>query len=140
MSAKSLPAGHHTAGPYLIVRNAASALDFYNKAFGAAELMRLTGPHGKIVHAEVQVGDSPIMIAEENPEWGNHTPQSSAGSSGHIHLFVDDVDQVAQRAVAACAKLLVPVRDQFYGDRSGRVIDPFGHIWRMFRSRRCIGV
>jgi PhnB protein len=129
MTARSVPVGHHTATPYLIVKNAAGAIEFYKKAFGAAELMRLADPNGRIAHAEIQIGDTPVMLTEEVPEWGNYSPHSSAGLAGHIHLYLDNVDEVAERAVAAGAKLLVPVSDQFYGDRSGRVADPFGYIW-----------
>jgi PhnB protein len=113
----------------LIVKNAAGAIEFYKKAFGATELMRLADPNGRIAHAEIRIGDTPVMLTEEVPEWGNFGPQSSAGSAGHIHLYLDNVDEVAERAIAAGAKLLVPVGDQFYGDRSGRVADPFGYIW-----------
>jgi PhnB protein len=126
---RSVPAGKHSATPYLIVQDAARAITFYIGAFGAAELMRLTTPQGKIVHAEVQIGDSPIIVADEVPEWGNRSPMSSPGSSSYVHLYVEDVDAVVDRAVTLGAKLLVPVGDQFYGDRSGRLLDPFGYIW-----------
>ena len=129
MAATSVPAGHHTATPYLIVRNASRAIEFYNKGLGAKELWRLADANGRIAHGEIKVGDSVIMLADEVPEWGNFSPQSSDGSPGHVHLYVDDVDAVVERAVAAGAKLLVPVSDQFYGDRSGRLLDPFGHVW-----------
>jgi PhnB protein len=129
MTPKSVPLGHHTATPYLIVRNAVGAIEFYKNAFGATELMRLTDPKGRIAHAEIQIGDTPVMLTEEVPEWGNFSPQSFAGSASHIHLYLDNVDEVTARAVAAGAKLLVPVSDQFYGDRTGRVADPFGHVW-----------
>ena len=129
MQATSVPTGHHTATPYLIVRNASRAIEFYNQAFGARELWRLADANGRIAHAEFQVGDSVVMLTDEVPEWGNFSPQSSVGSSGHIHLYVSDVDAVAQRAVAAGAKVVIPVNDQFYGERSGRLMDPFGHVW-----------
>jgi PhnB protein len=129
MTAEHVPAGHHTATPYLIVRDATRAIDFYIQAFQATELMRLADPGGRLAHAEIQIGDSPIMLADEVPEWGNYSPQSFAGSAGHIHLYVEDVDALVGRAVAAGAKVLIPVADRFYGDRGGRLADPFGHIW-----------
>lgn len=128
--AKPIPDGFHTATPYLMVRDAAGAIEFYKKAFGAAELTtRLTDPSGKVMHAEIKIGDSPVMIADEFPEWGNRSPQSLGGTPVIIALYVEDVDTLASGAVAAGAKLLIPVADQFYGDRSGRLADPFGHIW-----------
>ena len=126
---KPIPEGFHTATAYLNVRDAARALEFYKKAFGAKELMRLVGPGGKVLHAEIKIGDSVIMIAEEVEEWGNLSPQTLGGSPVRIVLYVEDVDALARQAVAAGAKLLVPVADQFYGDRSGRLQDPFGHLW-----------
>ena len=129
MTTGTVPSGFHAATPYLVVKNAAAAIDFYKTAFGAVELMRLVGPGGVIAHAEIKIGDSPVMLADENPDWGNFSPQSPHGSSGHIHLYVADVDAVFGRAVSAGAKMLIPVADQFYGDRGGRLADPFGHIW-----------
>lgn len=126
---KPVPEGFHTLTPYLTVRDAARAIEFYKQAFAAKELGRLKDPSGKIVHAEIRIGDSPVMLAEESPEWGNHSPQSLGGTTVTIHLYVEDVDAVAARAVAAGAKVLIPVADQFYGDRSGRLADPFGHVW-----------
>lgn len=126
---KPIPEGYHTATPYLNVRDAARAIEFYKKGLGAKELMRLVGAGGKVLHAEIKIGDSVIMIAEEVPEWGNQSPQSLGGSPVRIVLYVEDVDALARQAVAAGAKLLVPVADQFYGDRSGRLQDPFGHLW-----------
>lgn len=124
-----IPKGFHTATPSLIARDAASALEFHKKAFEARELMRLTDPSGKIGHAEIKIGDSRIMLADENPEFGNRSPQSLGGSPVSIHLYVEDVDALARQAVAAGAKVLIPVADQFCGDRGGRLEDPFGHIW-----------
>jgi PhnB protein len=129
---KSIPEGYYTATPYLIVKEAARAIDFYKKAFGATELMRLPQPDGKIAHAEIKIGNSPIMLADEAPEaaaLGARSPQTLGNSSVIIALYVDDVDAMARQAVAAGAKLLIPVKDQFYGDRSGRLLDPFGHVW-----------
>ncbi len=127
--ARHIPEGYHTATPRLIVRDASGAIEFYKKAFGATELMRLKMPDGRIGHAEIRIGDSRIMIADDIPEYGHRSPQSLGGSPVVIYLYVEDVDAVARQAVAAGAKLLIPVSDQFYGDRSGRLADPFGHIW-----------
>lgn len=126
---KPIPEGYHTATPYLSVRDAVAAMTFYKKAFGARETMRLTDPSGKIAHGEFIIGNSPFMITDEFPEWGNRSPQSLGGSPIVIALYVEDVDAFVARAVAAGADLLIPVADQFYGDRSGRLADPFGHIW-----------
>jgi PhnB protein len=129
MACNPIPDGYHTATPYLMVQGAANAIEFYKKAFGAKELMRMADPSGKIAHAEVQIGDSRIMLADENQEWGNKSPQSLGGSPVFIALYVKDVDATISQAVAAGAKVLIPVADQFYGDRTGRLVDPFGHIW-----------
>ncbi len=127
---KPIPEGFHAVTPYIGVRDAARAIDFYKKAFGATELPgRLADASGKILHAEIRIGDSTIMLAEESLEWGNHSPQSLGGSSVRLALYVEDVDALASRALSAGAKLLSPVEDQFYGDRSGRLEDPFGHVW-----------
>jgi PhnB protein len=126
---KPIPDGYHAVTPALVVRDAARAMEFYKAAFGAQERMRMAGPGGKIVHAEMTIGDSVIMVADEFPEWGNLSPESLKGSPVRMGLYVEDVDAVANRAVAAGAKVLIPVADQFYGDRSGRLADPFGHIW-----------
>jgi PhnB protein len=127
--AKPVPDGYHTVTPYLIVRGAAKALDFYKQAFGATELFRMPQPDGRIGHAEIQIGDSRIMLADEHPEMGIRGPASLKGSSVMILLHVDNVDAAASRAIGAGAKVLRPVKDQFYGDRSGTFEDPFGHIW-----------
>src|SRR5262245_25842974 len=126
---KAIPEGYHTATPYLIVRNAAHAIEFYKKAFGATELMRMAEPNGRIGHAEIKVGDSPIMLADEVPEMGFRSPESLGGSPVSILLYVEEVDAVFNQAVAAGAKVQRPVADQFYGDRTGGVTDPFGHVW-----------
>ena len=126
---KPIPEGYHTVTPYLIVAGAAAALAFYKKAFGATESMRLTGPGGKIGHAEIRIGDSHVMLADEVPEIGARGPRSFGGSPVTIFLYVEDVDATVDRAVAAGGKLVRPVKDQFYGDRSGGVEDPFGHVW-----------
>jgi len=124
-----IPGGYHTVTPYLIVKDGTSALDFYHRAFGAAELMRMPGPGGKIMHAEIRIGDSRIMLAEEFPEMGAVSPQSLNGSPVGIVLYVEDVDALFARAVAAGGKMERPVQDQFYGDRSGTLLDPSGHRW-----------
>ena len=126
---KPIPEGYHTATPYLIVKGAARAIDFYTKAFGAKEMMRMAQPDGRIGHAEIKIGDSPIMLADEFPDIGARSPQSLGGSPVSILLYVEDVDAVFSQAVAAGATLQRPVADQFYGDRTGGVTDPFGHVW-----------
>ena len=126
---KPIPEGYHTATPYLIIKGAASAIEFYKKAFGATELMRMADPSGRIGHAEIRIGNSPIMLSDEAPEMGYRSPQSLGGSPVGILLYVEDVDAVFSQAVAAGAKVERPVADQFYGDRSGGVTDPFGHVW-----------
>jgi PhnB protein len=126
---KPIPEGYHTATPYLIVKDAARAIEFYKKAFGATELMRMPGPGGKIGHAEIKIGDSPIMLADEVPGMGFRSPESLGGSPISILLYVEDVDVVFSEALAAGAKEQRPVADQFYGDRTGGVTDPFGHVW-----------
>jgi PhnB protein len=129
MAVKAIPDGYHTATPYLIIQGAAAALDFYKKAFGATELLRFPGPDGKIGHAEIRIGNSPLMLADEVPERGHKSPKALGGTPVSIMLYVEDVDKVTNQAVAAGAKLTMPVQDQFYGDRSGTVTDPFGHVW-----------
>jgi PhnB protein len=126
---KPIPDGYHTVTPYLIVNGAASAIEFYKKAFGATELFRMPGPDGKIGHAEIKIGNSPIMLADEHPEMGFRGPKALGGSPVGILLYVEDVDKMAGQAVAAGAKVEKPVQDQFYGDRSGTFADPFGHRW-----------
>ncbi len=127
---KPVPEGFHTAAPLLIVEGAARAIEFYRQAFGATEELRLTDPEsGVLLHAEVRVGDSVIMLADENERWGTRSPRSLGGTPVAIHLYVEDVDVLAERAVAAGAEVLIPVADQYYGDRTGRLRDPFGHEW-----------
>ncbi|HWS55254.1 MAG TPA: VOC family protein [Pyrinomonadaceae bacterium] len=131
MSAKAnfIPEGYHSVTPYLCVDGAARAIEFYKEAFGATEVMRMEAPGGKIGHAEIKVGDSVIMLADEHPEMNFRSPQSVGGISAHFMIYVEDVDARVERAVAAGAKLTRPVKDQFYGDRTGGVEDPFGHHW-----------
>jgi PhnB protein len=129
MAVKAIPEGYEGAIPYLSCKNSAAAIDFYKKAFGATELMRMTQPDGRVGHAELKIGGALIMMADEFPEMGVLSPQSLGGSPVGIHIYVQDVDAVAERAVAAGAKLLRPVADQFYGDRSATMEDPYGHKW-----------
>ena len=127
--AKPIPEGFHSVTPYLCVNDAAGALEFYKKAFGATELMRMPDPSGRIGHAEIKIGDSIIMLADEFPEMGFRSPRTLGGSPFAIYLYVEDVDAVFGQAVAAGGKLVKEVKDQFYGDRSGGLEDPFGHVW-----------
>ena len=127
--AKPVPDGFHTITPYLIVDNAGAAIDFYKNAFNAREIMRMPGPDGRVMHAELQIGDSRVMMSDANPEMGSHDPKSLGGSSVSILLYVDDVDAWAKRAQDAGIKVVRPVEDQFYGDRAGTFEDPFGHSW-----------
>jgi PhnB protein len=128
---KAKPDGYHTATPYLIVNNAAAAIDFYKRAFGATEMMRMDMPGGRIGHAEIKIGDSPIMLADEFPEMNARGPHAIGGSPVSIMLYVEDVDAVAKQAEAAGAKITRPIEDQFYGDRTGGLEDPFGHHWHI---------
>jgi len=126
---RAIPEGYQNVTPYLFVKSAASAIDFYKNAFGATEIVRLAGPNGRIVHAEIKIGDSIVMLADENPQTGMMSPQTIGGFSVGLHVYVENVDAVIQKAVASGAKPLRPVKDQFYGDRSGSFLDPFGHMW-----------
>ena len=129
MTVKPIPEGYHSVTPYLIVSGASDAIAFYKKALGAQEVMRLADPGGKVHHAEIKIGDSRIMLADEHPEIQALSPKTVGGSPVSIHLYVEDVDAAVERAVAAGAKLVRPVADQFYGDRTGGVEDPFGYRW-----------
>ena len=126
---KPIPEGYHSMTPYLCVKGAADAIEFYKKAFGAKELLRMPAPGGKVGHAEIQIGDSRVMLADEFPEMGFVSPQSVGGTPVMMHLYVEDVDATVPKAVAAGAKVTREVADQFYGDRGGQVEDPFGHKW-----------
>ena len=129
MAVKAVPDGYHSVTPYLIVRGGARAIDFYKKAFGAVELLRMEAPGGQIGHAEVRIGDSPVMLADEMPEMGATSPETCGGSPVHLMIYVEDCDMVFKRALAEGAAETRPVQDQFYGDRSGTLTDPFGHSW-----------
>jgi PhnB protein len=128
---KPVPDGYRNATPYMIVDGAARALDFYKRVFGATERMRIPGPGGKIGHAEFTVGDSIFMLADEHPEMGARGPRKFGGSPIGIMLYVPDVDATVKTAVAEGAKILQPVQDKFYGDRTGTIEDPFGHLWHV---------
>jgi PhnB protein len=128
---KPIPDGYRTVTPHLYVKGGAEALDFYKKAFGAKELSRFPMPDGRLGHAEIQIGDSRIMLADEFPEMNARGPKSLGGTSVSIALYVEDVDSFVQRAVAAGAKVTQPVKNQFYGDRTGGLEDPFGHAWHV---------
>jgi len=130
-SVKPVPEDYHNVTPYLIVDGASGAIEFYKQVFGASELMRMAAPGGKVGHAEILIGDSRIMLADEFPEMGARGPKAFGGSPVHLYLYVEDVDSVASRAVAAGAKEIRPVKDQFYGDRSGAFEDPYGHLWHI---------
>ena len=126
---QAVPDGYHTLTPYLAVRDAARAIAFYQEAFGAVERSRLAESDGKIGHAELQIGDSILMLSDEFPEWGAISPEGLSGTPVRIFLYTDDIDTLWARAVAAGATVMVPLANQFYGDRSGRLKDPFGHYW-----------
>ena len=129
MATQPVPVGYHTVTPYLIVSGAAQALDFYKRALGAIEQMRMPGPEGKVMHAEIKIGDSVIMLADEFPEMGARSPQALGGTPVGICLYVPDVDSLFNQAIQVGGKVERPLQNQFYGDRSGTFIDPFGHKW-----------
>jgi PhnB protein len=126
---KPIPEGMRSITPHLICAGAANAIEFYKKAFGAVEVARLPGPQGRLMHAMIRIGDSAVMLVDEMPEWGALGPKALKGSPVTIHLYVPDVDAVVERAVKAGAKVTMPVQDQFWGDRYGKLEDPFGHHW-----------
>jgi uncharacterized glyoxalase superfamily protein PhnB len=126
---KPVPEGMRTVTPHLVCAGAAEAIEFYKRAFGAVEIARLPGPQGKLMHAMIRIGDSVVMLVDEFPEMGGLSPKSLKGSPVTIHLYVDNVDAIVERAVKAGAKITMPVADQFWGDRYGQLVDPFGHHW-----------
>lgn len=134
--APPIPSGMHTITPHLVCRGAADAIAFYDKAFGAIELARLPGPEGKLMHAMIRIGDSNLMLVDEFPDCGSLGPQPGQSSPVTIHLYVTDVDATFERAVAAGAKVTMPVDDMFWGDRYGRIEDPFGHQWSIATHTR----
>lgn len=124
-----IPPGMPSITPHLVCRDAAAAIDFYRRAFGALELARLPGPDGRLMHAMIRIGDSPIFLMDEYPEWGSLGPQEGARLPVVLHLYVADADATAARVLAAGAKLVVPLADMFWGDRYGQVEDPWGYRW-----------
>jgi PhnB protein len=129
MSSSKIPAGYHTVTPAIIVRDAAAAIDFYAHAFGATEVSRMAGPDGKIMHAEIRIGDSLVMLGEENEQWGTKSPLLTNGNPGSLHIYVEDADAAFARALEAGATVRYPLENAFWGDRYGKVADPFGHEW-----------
>jgi uncharacterized glyoxalase superfamily protein PhnB len=136
---KPIPEGFRTVTPHLVCDGAAEAIEFYKKAFGAVEIARLPAPNGRIMHAQVRIGDSPVMLVDENPECGSAAPTTLKGSPVSIHLYVNDADAFAARAAAAGAKVLMPVSEQFWGDRFGVLQDPYGHLWSVATHVRDVG-
>jgi len=128
---KAVPEGYHNVTPYLIIDGAARALEFYKRVFGATERMRMPGPDGKLGHAEITIGDSVIMLADEHPDMGARGPRAFGGAAVGIMLYVNDVDATVKTAVAEGAKVVKPVEYKFYGDRMGTIEDPFGHQWHV---------
>jgi PhnB protein len=130
-STQPIPPGFHTVTASLIVRNAADAIEFYKKALGAEEIMRMPSPDGKISHAEIKIGDSIVFVTDEFPGMGSQSPQTLGGTTAGLYLYVEDVDQAFQRAVDAGGKVSMPVMDMFWGDRFGSFVDPFGQTWSL---------
>jgi PhnB protein len=128
---KPIPKGYHSVTPYLVVDNADAAIRFYLKAFGAVEVFRMDGPDHKVAHAEIQIGDSRVMLSDEVPAMKIHSPKALGGSPVSLMIYLEDVDHVFKAAVKAGATVMRPVEDMFYGDRSGTVTDPFGHTWTL---------
>ena len=128
-SVRPIPEGMHTITPHLVCAGAAEAIEFYRKAFGAVELSRVLGSDGKLMHASIRIGDSVIMLNDEFPEWGSFGPKSLKGSPVIIHLYVENADATFEQAVRAGAKITMPLDDMFWGDRYGKLEDPFGHQW-----------
>lgn len=124
-----IPEGYHSVTPYLSIKGAAAAIDYYKEVFGATELFRMAAPDGKIGHAEIKIGNSPIMLADEHPEMEFVSPQTLGGTPVGLMIYVDDVDTMFKQAISRGAKEIKPLQDQFYGDRSGTLRDPFGHVW-----------
>jgi PhnB protein len=129
MAVKPIPDGYHSVTPYMIVKGAAKAIDFYKNAFGATELMRFPGPNNTVMHAEIKIGDSVVMLADEHESGPYRSPMAVGGTPISLMVYVEDVDTVFNQAVSLGAKSTREVEDQFYGDRSGNLTDPFGHVW-----------
>lgn len=126
---KPIPEGFHNVTPYLYVRGATAAIDFYKSVFGATEVVRMSGPDGRMMHAELRIGDSIVMLGDENPQMGMLSPQTVGGYSSGLHVYVENADAVVQKMIDSGAKVLRPIKNQFYGDRSASLLDPFGHLW-----------
>ncbi len=135
MSVKAIPEGYHTVTPYMTVRDAARAIEFYKQAFGAVEKGVMKGPDGKVMHAELRIGDSVVMLADEFPQFGSLSPQSGGSGTG-LHIYVEDADSAFDRAVKAGATVEMPISDMFWGDRYGKLVDPFGHKWSIATHKR----
>lgn len=135
-AARPIPEGMHSLTPHIICAGAAEAIEFYRKAFNAVEVTRLPGPDGKLMHAAVRIGDSTLMLVDENPRYGSLGPKTLKGSPVWIHLYVDDADATVAQAAAAGAKVTMPVKDMFWGDRYGQLEDPFGHRWSVATHTR----
>ena len=129
MGVKSIPDGYYSLTPYLVIKGAAEAIEFYKKAFGAAEILRMPGPGGRIMHAEIKIGNSIMMLADENPERGYLSPATRGGNTSSVMFYTDDVDATFKKAIAAGAKQVSAPEDMFWGDRMGNLTDPFGHSW-----------
>jgi PhnB protein len=140
MSARPIPEGYHTLTPHMTVRDAARAIEFYKQAFGAIEKGVMKGPDGKVMHAELRIGDSVFMLADEFPEFGSLSPQSSGGSGMGLHIYTEDVDSAFDRAVKAGAAVEMPVTEMFWGDRYGKLADPFGHKWSIATHKRDVSM
>jgi len=136
MAVQAIPQGYHTLTPYMTVRDAARAVEFYKEAFGAVEKGVMKGPDGKVMHAELIIGDSIFMLADEFPQFGSLSPQSIGGSGMGLHIYVEDVDSAFDRAIGAGATIEMPVADMFWGDRYGKLVDPFGHKWSIATHKR----
>lgn len=136
MTVQAIPQGYHTLTPFMTVRDAARAIEFYKQAFGATEKGVMKAPDGKVMHAELIIGDSIFMLADEFPQFGSLSPQTTGGSGMGLHIYVEDVDTAFDRAVKAGANVEMPVSDMFWGDRYGRLADPFGHKWSIATHKR----
>ena len=126
---KPIPEGYYSITPYLFIRGASRAIEFYRDVFGAKVRVNMPGPNGKVAHAELQIGDSIVMLSDENPNMQAKSPETVGGSTNSLHLYVENVDSVVDKAAKSGAKVLRPVADQFYGDRTGTILDPFGQMW-----------
>ena len=140
MAVKPIPEGYHSVTPYLIIEGAGEAIEFYKQAFGDEELFRFPTPDGKVGHAEIKIGNSPIMLADAYPAMGYNSPKSLGGSPVSLMIYIENVDTVFRQAVAAGATVKEAVADKFYGDRSGSLIDPFGHVWHVATHKEDVSI